>query len=165
MKKPAYAYDGGNKVLEFYYDSNTGTGFPRSILSATNFRASLVQSRSIYFSAHSFSPTHTAYLLFVASNMAVKNYPKEFVVFSGFNVNEFTNKGYLERINLLRDCFVGKKRVFRVRLRRGNNTERMLISLIEAEELPEISAVRLRSGRAQQALESVLVKFDISCEE
>lgn len=89
-------------------------------------------------------------LLFAASNMAVKNYPREFVVFSGFNVNEFANKGYLKRINLLKDRFVGKKRVFRVRLHRGDNTERMLISFIEAEELLKnySSPLKKRKGAA-----------------
>jgi hypothetical protein len=71
-----------------------------------------------------------------ASNMQVKNYPKKFAVFSGFNVDEFASKGYLQRINLLTKRFVGKKLVFRVRLRKGNRSERMLISLVGAEELP-----------------------------
>lgn len=71
-----------------------------------------------------------------ASNLAVKNYPKEFVAFTGFDVEDFTAKGYLERINLLKERFVGKKRVFRVRMRRGDRSERMLLSLVGAEELP-----------------------------
>jgi hypothetical protein len=71
-----------------------------------------------------------------ASNLAVKNYPREFVVFSGFDVNEFARKSHLQRINLLKDRFVGKKRAFHVRLRRGDNAERMLICPTGAEELP-----------------------------
>jgi hypothetical protein len=72
-----------------------------------------------------------------ATNLAVNIYPREFVVFSGFDVNEFASKSYLQRIDLLRDRFVGKKRAFRVRLRRGDNAERrMLICLIGAKELP-----------------------------
>jgi hypothetical protein len=71
-----------------------------------------------------------------ASNLAVKNYPREFVVFSGFDVNEFASKSYLQRIDLLKDRFVGKKRAFRVRVRRGDNAERMLVCLIGVEELP-----------------------------
>jgi hypothetical protein len=67
--------------------------------------------------------------------LAVKNYPREFVVFSGFDVNEFASKSYLQRFDLLRDRFVGKKRAFRVHLRRGDNAERMLIYLTGAEEL------------------------------
>jgi hypothetical protein len=70
-----------------------------------------------------------------ASNVAVKKYPREFVVFSGFDVNESASKSYLQRIDLLRDRFVGRKRAFRVRLRRGDNAERMLICLTGAEEL------------------------------
>jgi hypothetical protein len=54
-----------------------------------------------------------------ASNMQVKNYPKEFAVFFGFNVNKFASKGCLQRINLLTERFVGKKLVFRVRLRKA----------------------------------------------
>jgi hypothetical protein len=73
---------------------------------------------------------------FTSSNMAVKTYPKKFVVFSGFSVNEFGRKSYLERINLLKERFVGKRRVFRVCLRRGYRAKRMLISLVGAEELP-----------------------------
>jgi hypothetical protein len=69
--------------------------------------------------------------------MAVKNYPKEFFVFSGFNVHEFAAKGYMDQINLLKERFVGKKRVFRVRPRRGDHSERMLLLLVGAEELPE----------------------------
>jgi hypothetical protein len=71
-----------------------------------------------------------------ASNMQVKNYPKEFAVFSGFNVEEFVSKGYLQRINFLTERFVRKKLVFRVRLRKGDRSKRMLISLDDAEELP-----------------------------
>jgi hypothetical protein len=81
--------------------------------------------------------------------MAVKNYPKEFIVFSGFNVAEFASKRYLERINLLRDQFVGVKRVFCVRLRRGNQFEPMLISLNHVEDLPanyDNSSKRKKSG-------------------
>jgi hypothetical protein len=84
-----------------------------------------------------------------ASNMVVKNFPKEFVVFSGFNIKEFANKSYIERIHLLQDRFVGKKRVFRVRVRRGDRAERMLISLIGAEELPEISIAHPKGRKAQ----------------
>jgi hypothetical protein len=69
--------------------------------------------------------------------MVVKNYPKKFVVFAGFNVKDFASKSYIERIRLLQDRFVGKKRVFRVRVRRGDPSKRMLISLVGAEELPE----------------------------
>jgi hypothetical protein len=71
-----------------------------------------------------------------ASNLAVKNYPREFVVFSGFDVNEFASKSYLQRIDLLKDRFVGKKRAFCVRLRRRDHAERMLICLTGAKELP-----------------------------
>jgi hypothetical protein len=66
-----------------------------------------------------------------ASNLAVKNYPREFVVFSGFDVNEFASKSYL-----LKDRFVGKKRAFRVHLCRGDHAKRMLICLTRAEESP-----------------------------
>ena len=75
-------------------------------------------------------------MFYAASNMQVKNYPKEFAVFSGFNVDEFAIKGYLQRIDLLKERFVGKKLVFRVRIRKGDRSERMLISLIGAEQLP-----------------------------
>lgn len=68
--------------------------------------------------------------------MAVKNYPKEFSVFTGFDVNEFATMGYLARINTIKDRFVGKKRAFCVRLRGGDRPERMLMSLVGAEELP-----------------------------
>jgi hypothetical protein len=71
-----------------------------------------------------------------ASNLAVKNYPRKFVVFSGFDVNEFASKSYLQRTDLLKDRFIKKKRAFRVRLRRGDNAKRMLICLTGAEELP-----------------------------
>jgi hypothetical protein len=50
--------------------------------------------------------------------------------------NEFASKSYLQHIDLLKDRFVGKKRALRVRLRRGDNAERMLICLIGAEKLP-----------------------------
>jgi hypothetical protein len=69
--------------------------------------------------------------------MVVKNYPKEFVVFSGFNVKDFARKSYIERVRLLQDRFLNKKRVFRVRVRHGDHSECMLISLIGAEELPK----------------------------
>jgi hypothetical protein len=91
-------------------------------------------------SIHSFLTVRTGLILsllfYAASNMQVKNYPKEFAVFSGFNVDEFANKGYLQRIDLLKERFVGKKLVFRVRLRKGDRSERMLISLVGAEQLP-----------------------------
>jgi hypothetical protein len=67
--------------------------------------------------------------------MQVKNFPKEFTAFSDFTVEDFASKGYLERVNLLKERFVGKKRVYRVRLRRGNQFERMLLSIVGAEEL------------------------------
>jgi hypothetical protein len=84
-----------------------------------------------------FPVSDTNQSLSAASNMVVKNYPKEFVVFAGFKVKDFASKSYIERIHLLQDRFVGKKRVFRVRIRRGDRSERMLISLVGAEELPE----------------------------
>jgi hypothetical protein len=65
----------------------------------------------------------------------VKNYPKEFAVFSGYNVDEFASKSYLERVNLLKERFIGKKRVYRIRLKKGDRSERMLLSLVGAEEL------------------------------
>jgi hypothetical protein len=85
--------------------------------------------------------------------MAVKNYFKEFVVFSGFNVHEFAAKGYMDRINLLKERFVGKKRVFRVRLRRGDRSERMLLLLVEAEELPEDFSSPSNRKKSMAALE------------
>jgi hypothetical protein len=51
-------------------------------------------------------------------------------------VNEFASRSYLQRIDLLKDRFIGKKRAFRVRLRRGDHAERMLICLTRAKELP-----------------------------
>ena len=69
------------------------------------------------------------------------------MVFSGFDVHKFANMSYLQRIDLLTERFVGKKRAFRVRLRRGDRSERMLISLIRAEELPENVASPAKKGK------------------
>jgi hypothetical protein len=82
------------------------------------------------------SETYNVSVVYAASNLQVKNYPKEFAVFTGYNVDEFASKSYLERINLLKERFVGIKRVFRIRLRKGDRSERMLLSLVGAEELP-----------------------------
>jgi hypothetical protein len=79
---------------------------------------------------------YTPRLVYAPSNLQVKNFSKEFSVFTGYNVDEFATKSYIERVNLLKERFVGKKLVFHIHLKKGDRSERMLLSLVGAEELP-----------------------------
>jgi hypothetical protein len=89
--------------------------------------------------------------------MQVKAFLKEFVAFSGFTIADLANKGYLERINLLKEPFVEKLGSSASAYAEETNLNACFCRSLEQKNYLPIMPVPIKKGNPQQGRD---VKFN-----